>query len=507
MLIMKYCLLAKFFWGLILISQCALAQVTFQKSYQLESNAYVSRVEQTEDGGFIMLDDTCHLVRTDSEGNILWDKSYEIFGYESGESVKQTLDGGYIVCGAAEYTGTSDIFLIKTDENGNIQWSKTYDEGFADDGRDVQQTNDGGYIICGTATFYNYSPRGFTLIKTDSIGNVLWSYVYYPTLFATCDGDGCIKETNDGGFVMAISVSVVGGLFKTDSIGNFEWAKTYGDTDVLEYYLLQEALDQTKDGGYITTCVPDGKTVLIKTDSVGNILWTKKYDDVDYNGMYSIHRTQDDGFILAGVDGAGYDFVTCSIKADSAGNLLWSKQYGIPTHKGELRSCTQTSDKGYAFLGWILQSGLYFIKTDSNGNTNCDDGTLNFVTSDTSIAVNSLEFFSVSGISTGTQVITTTSYATDSTYCLTYTSSPSMSDEKNKVVISPNPFDQFSTIYFPTGEKFDFVLYDVFGKEIINLKDVSGNTVIQKGSLPPGIYFYRISANEKKFSSGKLVAE
>lgn len=506
---MKYFLLTKFVWGLILVSQCAFAQVTFQKSYQLESNGYVSRLEQTEDGGFIMLDDTCHLVRTDSEGNILWDKSYEILGNESGESVKQTSGGGYIVCGQAQYADfTSDIFLVKTDEYGNVLWAKSYDEGEFDDGQDVQQTNDGGYIVCGLVLeFYNYSQRGFTLIKTDSVGNVQWSYVYYPTLFATCDGSGCVRQTHDGGFVMAISVSVGGGLFKTDSIGNFEWAKTYGDTDVMEYYLMQEALDQTKDGGYITMSDPNGRTVLIKTDSVGNILWTKKYDDGDDNGMYSIHRTQDDGFILAGVNGAGYDFVTCSIKTDSIGNLLWSKQYGIPTHKGELRSCTQTSDKGYAFLGWILQSGLYFIKTDSNGNTHCDDGTLNFVTSDTSIAVNSLEFFAVSGISTGTQTITTASHATDSTYCLTYTSSPTMSDEKNKVVISPNPFDQSSTIYFPTGEKFDFVLYDGFGKEVRNWKDISGTTVIQRGNLPAGIYFYQVSSKGKNFSAGKVIAE
>jgi hypothetical protein len=130
-------------------------------------------VQQTMDGGYmvfgtilILSDKTSErdtwLVKTDSDGNKVWDK---IFGHGRGYSGQQTTDGGYIICGETElHTG----WLIKVDAEGNERWDKTFGEGFAS-GTSVQQTVDGGYIACGGYIIledeYSIEDRGALLIK------------------------------------------------------------------------------------------------------------------------------------------------------------------------------------------------------------------------------------------------------------------------------------------------------------------------------------------------------
>ena len=113
-------------------------------------------------------------------------------------AVRQTTDGGYIVTGRTISFGAGnyDVYLIKTDSLGDTLWTKTYGGTNTDYGYAVQQTTDGGYIVAGYTLSFGAGNYDVYLIKADSLGDTLWTKTYGGGNF---DEGWAVQQTTDGG--------------------------------------------------------------------------------------------------------------------------------------------------------------------------------------------------------------------------------------------------------------------------------------------------------------------
>ncbi len=212
------------------------------------------------------------VVKTDSEGNLLWAKT---FGSKDSHfmSVDEVSDGGYIITGTFLANGESYVWLIRTTIDGDVTWDKKFNRNGMGNGISVQQTTDNGFIIGAESDDITFR---LWVLKTDDQGNMVWNKTY-GVIRGTYISS--VKQTSDNGFIICGYIDqrllmTNGLLIKTDGKGNKEWSRTYGGLCVDAFF----SVEQTTDGGYIVgghSGYYNGNLWLVKTDKNGRVwsLW------------------------------------------------------------------------------------------------------------------------------------------------------------------------------------------------------------------------------------------
>ncbi len=353
-----------------------IGNIQWQRSYGGSVDDFANDVRQTSDGGFIIAgysesndsDVTANyghrdfwIVKTDSLGSISWEKNYGGSEFEIPYSVQETFDGGYVVAGysnsidgdlAGTFANAQNYWLLKLDNAGLIQWYHLYGGTVTDEALSCEQTSDHGYILAG----YTYSSNGHVtgyhgnkdawIVKTDSTGAIQWQ----KTLGGTSgESANCIRQTTDGGFIVActsasndndVSGSHGGNdcwIVKLDNTGIIDWQKSLGGSGDDGAY----SVSPTTDGGYIIggySNSTDGDVTfghgdydcwIVKLDGSGNLLWQKSLGGSSIDVANSIFQTNEGGFIFAGTTYSNDGDVTVLlgssaywiVKLDSAQNV------------------------------------------------------------------------------------------------------------------------------------------------------------------------------------------
>lgn len=260
------------------------------------------------------------VIRTDSDGNQLWD---QVYGNENNNRVNdamETPDGGYILSGSTQSSNTAspDGWLIKIDASGNQEWSVTAGDTAYDAFSSVVIT-ESGYAAAGTSKSYSGIKSDIWVVGFDPAGTEIWSNIYGGN---DEDAGRSIILASDGNLVVAgtresdsgINTNSDAWLGKIGTGGSLIWQNWFGSTG------YDEGADviETNDGNFImtgyTTSYGYGKydVLLVKADATGSRTWVRSFGGAEIDRGLSLQRTFDGGFIIAGdtesFGGGGKDF-------------------------------------------------------------------------------------------------------------------------------------------------------------------------------------------------------
>jgi hypothetical protein len=240
---------------------------TFPTTSQYSYGDYLKDFIQTSDGGYALAGTTEYysgyidallMVRADSAGNLLWNKTMVAAGgTQLGTEVSslfQTGDGGFSVIGTDDSYGSSlasAFKIIHLDAAGNVLWAKTFgnQNGNADSyTHDGILTSDGGCLIAGAYRPSSDSPNYALLIKTDSLGNLVWYRIFdYWQLY---DADA-VCQTPDGGYVFSSFTDRYACLVKVNSQGDIQDIMTLDTIFENIYSPIVPAIVVRSDGAYV----------------------------------------------------------------------------------------------------------------------------------------------------------------------------------------------------------------------------------------------------------------
>jgi hypothetical protein len=302
-------------------------------------------IQQTSDSGYILAGSTesfgagyqdFWLVKTNAYGDSLWSRTFGGSAYDWCYSVRQTSDGGFVLAGVTVSFGGGyeDFWLVKANAYGDSLWSCTFGGSSHDRCRSVQQTSDGGYVLAGYTYSFGAGETDFWLVKTDANGDSLWSRTFGGDREDQCYS---IHQTLDGGYILAGETISFGAgytdfwLVKTNSIGDSLWSRTFGGSASEGCYSVQ----QTSDGG----CILAGYTGsfgarytdfwLVKMNSIGDSLWSRTFGGSHWDFCFSVQQILDWGYVLAGWTrsfGAGES----DIWLVKTGPELAAEPFGVP---------------------------------------------------------------------------------------------------------------------------------------------------------------------------------
>jgi len=173
------------FWILKLYST---GDIEWQRSYGATGYEVASSIRQTNNGGYIAAGLTAAslgpgerdvwILKLSSEGDIEWQKTYGGDNDDRASSIQQTSDGGYIVVGETLSFGAGgwDIWLLKLSSLGDIDWEKTYggSDSLArhDIGKSIQEKKEGGYIITGYTECFGGEGSDFLILNLSPTGDI-----------------------------------------------------------------------------------------------------------------------------------------------------------------------------------------------------------------------------------------------------------------------------------------------------------------------------------------------
>ncbi len=339
------------------------------------------------------------VVWTQTFGGSLADKAFD---------VKVLPDGGFIICGStnsydgnvsSNYGGT-DAWLIRTDPQGNLLWQKNYGGSGEDMFHAILPLADGSFLACGATTSsdgdiaVNLGGKDVWIVRVTNNGQVLWSKTFGgshdeqandvassgDTLFIavghTFSSDGQIEEYKDLGDAWLVYVDIE---------GNFLKQKTKGGSAFDEF----QSIKRTSNDGFILagTSFSNNGTVsgnqggsdawIARLSKVGAEQWNFLYGTTLDEGAVDVFENESGHFVFLGYQSNGFSYDLYLAESDPNGTLviantingdsvLWPASLTQAQTKGTLLAATASAAQSSTTNCGVGFSDMTIAKVDEN---------------------------------------------------------------------------------------------------------------------------------------------
>jgi hypothetical protein len=427
---------------------------------------------------------------------MLWNKTYGGAALDNASALKTTTDGGAIITGftTSKGSGTKDVIVIKTNTLGDTLWTRTFGSTLADQAWGICISSNGGYTIAGDSKSFGAGDEDIYIVHIDDNGNKLWEKTY-----GTNEGEKAtdIKALPDGSFIIS---------------------GTYGSWNS-----------------------NSNNALLMKLDQSGNILWANRYTGNGFSQGNSVYHTSDQGFVMTGNTQVGTSYDGILIKTNENGES-WCNQQSLT-----LNDLTGTSIQN---SGLHIGSGGLQHSNVSFTSNNLIPGILSFCYScelpkpefsymDSGLNVSFTELstgeqnylWNMGDGNSSTSANLNHSYNTYSTYqvCLsvenvcgsdsichnielqsTGTSIREYANNSNiniyPVPAQNNIFIDIDTENYNTNSEYEISVFDMTGRTVKHNNNlISGKNQINIANLTTGKYFYILSLDGNPVDNGVII--
>lgn len=462
------------------------------------------------------------LVKTDESGNKLLEKSFGGTKTDFLHSVTATNDNGYILIGASdspksgekttENFGNFDLWVIKTNSEGKIIWQKSYGGQGLEQVLSVKNLADGTFLlvggsdsnpivnekkntktnllneknqILGEKTAPNYGSTDYWILKIDPLGKIIWEKSYGGKYYDMARQ----ILVNDKGEIYVIGNSNSEAMTEGNSIGN-KTATLFGEQDIW----------------------------VIKLSKEGNIIWQKTYGGIANDLPNAATLTKDGKIYIAGTTESENNGNKTSekikdtdiwvLKLDENGEILLDKTYAFqnfnravsiePSENGELllgiSSQENTKSSDYQIFK-ISATGEPLWNTSIGGNGNdvlahafeTEEGYFLAGTSDSSTSKNKRS----------------KQKGQQDAWLISVKKETQPKDLSSEIKVFPNPTERFVTIEIPekmyAQQKLSTAkLYDLSGALVKEVALKTNTTNLDLNNLPKGVYLLNFGENDYK---------
>lgn len=394
-------------------------------------------VQSAPDGGAVLLTTSqmltpereIVLTKTDADGALQWQRMLGGPGDDAGRDLITDASGEFLfVLGKKSILpNNGDAWLAKLDWYGNLIWEKTYNYGVLDDPCCLRLLPDGGLVVA------LESDNQLRLLRTDALGEEIWSLAYPQTVGGTVEH---LELTSDGGILTTLLRSnppisaPVARVFKTDAVGaplfstERQHFTTYGTTEIARckpapngnlwlahrdsLHLLASNGDSlaalrlpsahnfyltdlwpADDGGLWALATeygfnpPESRLWLGRIGADRSLIWARRLTIPNYShSTWAMRRHPDGGFFLTGNYILAGEYRSYLIRTDSSGRIFSNLLYG-EVFRDDNDNCQK--DAGETPLaGWYVRithpnGEIHYATTDSTGRYEAPAGTGNYL--------------------------------------------------------------------------------------------------------------------------------